>query len=57
MQRGNEDQSCKKHDFPTKFEELDTEIRTCFPIHVVVLMPLNVSAETQIVSKSINSGV
>ena len=36
----------------TMFENVDTDIGTCFPIHVVVFVSLKVFSWTQIVSKS-----
>ena len=36
----------------SRFEEMDTDIETCFPIEVVVFVSLNVSSWTQISSKS-----
>ena len=36
----------------SRFEELDTDIRTCFPVQVVVFGSLKVSSWTQVDSKS-----
>ena len=36
----------------TRFEEMDTDIGTCFPIQVVVFVSRKVSSGTQIGSKS-----
>ena len=36
----------------TRFEEMDTDIGTCFRIQIVVVVPLKVSSLTQIDSKS-----
>ena len=41
-----------KTGFSTRFEVIDTDTGTCFPIQVVVIVSLKVSSWTQIDSKS-----
>ena len=53
MQRGGEDQSFReKNGSSTRFEEMETEMGTCFPIHVVVFVSLEDFSWTNIDSKS-----
>ena len=42
----------RKIGYSTKFEEIDTDIGTCFPIQLVVFVSLKVSSWTQMDSKS-----
>ena len=52
MLRSDGDWSCKQIDSSTRFEEMDTDINTCFPVQIIVFVSLKVSSWTQLDLKS-----